>query len=250
MWFTLLQTGYSLKVKLAEMETYRDILCRQIDTLQTFFDASVDANNTNNSSKLNYATLVATNLVMEYIQVICNYKDLINTINLIDVIENSTESINELQEENTKGKSHVHISENHLSSPSSHRYANGAASSTHNSPLTGRLTPKGHRRTGSDPFAFRQNPPHQVQGSKSSHVRFSTGGSNGGTHNSNCISPPDISGIDFRGEAITFKATTAGILSTLSYCIDAMNKREEYWQKKFEKVKICVYVISACVCTL
>ena len=47
----------------------------------------------------------------------------------------------------------------------------------------------------------------------------------------------DLSGIDFRGEAITFKATTAGIIASLSHCIDTMARREDYWQKKFDKVK-------------
>ena len=45
-----------------------------------------------------------------------------------------------------------------------------------------------------------------------------------------------MSGIDIRGEAVTFKATTAGLISTLSHCIELMNRREESWQKKFEKV--------------
>nr|KAF6489117.1 hypothetical protein HJG59_003160 [Molossus molossus] len=35
--------GHSLREKLAEMETFRDILCRQVDTLQKFFDACADA---------------------------------------------------------------------------------------------------------------------------------------------------------------------------------------------------------------
>lgn len=43
-------------------------------------------------------------------------------------------------------------------------------------------------------------------------------------------------GIDFRGEAITFKATTAGILATLAHCIDIMNKREDYWHRRLERV--------------
>lgn len=48
----------------------------------------------------------------------------------------------------------------------------------------------------------------------------------------------DLSGIDFRGEAITFKATTAGIIASLSHCIDVMSRREDYWQKKFDKVQL------------
>ena len=49
-------------------------------------------------------------------------------------------------------------------------------------------------------------------------------------------SPKGINGIDFKGEAITFKATTAGILSTLSHCIELMMKREDSWQKRIDKV--------------
>lgn len=38
-----LQKGHSLREKLAEMETFRDILCRQVDTLQKYFDGCADA---------------------------------------------------------------------------------------------------------------------------------------------------------------------------------------------------------------
>ena len=41
--------------------------------------------------------------------------------------------------------------------------------------------------------------------------------------------------IDFRGEAMTFKATTAGLLNTLSYCVEIMSKREDTWQRKLDK---------------
>uniref|UniRef100_A0A4W5PUX9 Sesquipedalian n=1 Tax=Hucho hucho TaxID=62062 RepID=A0A4W5PUX9_9TELE len=34
--------GHSLREKLAEMETFRDILCRQVDTLQKYFDGCAD----------------------------------------------------------------------------------------------------------------------------------------------------------------------------------------------------------------
>ena len=36
------QKGHSLREKLAEMETFRDILCRQVDTLQRYFDNCSD----------------------------------------------------------------------------------------------------------------------------------------------------------------------------------------------------------------
>merc|ERR1711862_563012 len=41
--------------------------------------------------------------------------------------------------------------------------------------------------------------------------------------------------IDFKGESFTFKATTAGILSTLSHCIELMSQREDAWKKRWER---------------
>lgn len=52
------------------------------------------------------------------------------------------------------------------------------------------------------------------------------------------VTPKGINGIDFKGEAITFKATTAGILATLSHCIELMVKREESWQKRHDRVRL------------
>ncbi|KAI2664421.1 Ceramide transfer protein [Labeo rohita] len=52
-------------------------------------------------------------------------------------------------------------------------------------------------------------------------------------------------GIDFKGEAITFKATTAGILSTLSHCIDILVKKEDSWQRRLDKKMTTVYSASA-----
>ena len=39
------QLGYDFHTKLAEIETYRDILCRQVDTLQGYFDSLAAENN-------------------------------------------------------------------------------------------------------------------------------------------------------------------------------------------------------------
>ena len=102
--------------------------------------------------------------------------------------------------------------------------------SAHHSPLPSRFTPaahKGHRRTGSDPFSFRPTsvPLKAIN-------RFSAGGASPSLSGH----PVDLNGIDFRGEAITFKATTAGIIASLSNCIETMARREDYWQKKFDKV--------------
>ncbi|XP_025831112.1 collagen type IV alpha-3-binding protein isoform X2 [Agrilus planipennis] len=41
--------------------------------------------------------------------------------------------------------------------------------------------------------------------------------------------------VDFRGEALTFRATTAGLLDTLAHCIELVSQREEAWRKRLEK---------------
>ena len=41
--------------------------------------------------------------------------------------------------------------------------------------------------------------------------------------------------IDFRAEAITFKATANGILFSLSNCIDTLSRSEENWRKRLDK---------------
>ncbi|XP_072228561.1 ceramide transfer protein-like isoform X4 [Leuresthes tenuis] len=126
--------GHSLTEKLAEMETFRDILCRQVDTLQKYFDSCADAVS----------------------------KDELQRDKIVEDDEDDF-------------------------------------------PNT---------RTDGD-FLYNHN------GSKEKLFQ--------------CLSPKGINGIDFKGEAITFKATTAGILATLSHCIDLMVKREDSWQKRLDK---------------
>uniref|UniRef100_A0A672MSD9 Ceramide transfer protein n=1 Tax=Sinocyclocheilus grahami TaxID=75366 RepID=A0A672MSD9_SINGR len=127
--------GYSLQEKLAEMETFRDILCRQVDTLQKYFDNCADI-----------------------------------------------DSKDEL-----------------------------------------------HRDKASDDeedfLTSRPNGDYLLNNNNSSKEKlFSVDSLKGSL------------GIDFKGEAITFKATTAGILSTLSHCIDILVKKEESWQRRLDKV--------------
>ncbi|KAM9743847.1 ceramide transfer protein-like isoform 2-T3 [Menidia menidia] len=124
--------GHRLREKLAEMETFRDILCRQVDTLQKYFDSCADA-----------------------------------------------VSKDEFQRDREEDEDEF--------------------------PTT---RPDGEHN-------------HNNNGSKEK--LFSP------------ASPKGINGIDFKGEAITFKATTAGILSTLSHCIELMVKREDSWQKRLDK---------------
>ncbi|CAG2111415.1 unnamed protein product, partial [Medioppia subpectinata] len=41
--------------------------------------------------------------------------------------------------------------------------------------------------------------------------------------------------MDLKRDAITFKATTAGIIATLSHCIELMHQREDNWKRRLEK---------------
>lgn len=46
---------------------------------------------------------------------------------------------------------------------------------------------------------------------------------------------PTEQAIDFKGEAITFKATSEGVIATLQHCVDLMVQREDAWRKRWEK---------------
>ncbi|XP_061822255.1 ceramide transfer protein-like isoform X1 [Nerophis lumbriciformis] len=127
--------GHSLREKLAEMDTFRDILCRQVDTLQRYFDGCADGVS----------------------------KDELQRDKIVEDDEDdfpSTRTDGEFLHNNNNGSKD-------------------------------KLFP--------------------------------------------CSSTKDVNAIDFKGEAITFKATTAGILATLSHCIDLMVKREDSWQKRLDK---------------
>ncbi|XP_076465042.1 ceramide transfer protein-like [Babylonia areolata] len=128
--------GRGLKEKLAEMETFRDILCRQIDTLQSYFDSCASA--------LQHGAAQ----------------------DLPDEIED------DIDLEHTSPEIH-----------SSHAEA--------------------LRLRGKD-----------LESILSQH----------GGHS-----------VDFKGEAFTFKATTAGIIATLSHCIELMSQREDAWKKRLER---------------
>ncbi|XP_026862056.2 ceramide transfer protein isoform X5 [Electrophorus electricus] len=133
--------GHSLQEKVAEMETFRDILCRQVDTLQTYFDSCVSGHHRE-----------------------------------------------ELQKDKVKDGDDDDDDDD--------------------SPIS---------RTDGD----------YLLDDSCKEKLFPV------------ASPRGPAGIDFKGEAIAFKATTAGIFSTLSHCIETMVKREERWQRRLEKSEKC-----------
>ncbi|XP_075397296.1 ceramide transfer protein isoform X2 [Tenrec ecaudatus] len=162
--------GHSLREKLAEMETFRDILCRQVDTLQKFFDACADA-----------------------------------------------VSKDELQrDKGLKGlKVNKRPSSSEATKPTWKKYT---------SLCDHEVSKRSVVEDDEDDFPTTRSDGdflHNTNGNKEKIFPH--------------VTPKGINGIDFKGEAITFKATTAGILATLSHCIELMVKREESWQKRLDK---------------
>ena len=47
-----------------------------------------------------------------------------------------------------------------------------------------------------------------------------------------------LSPMDFKAEAITFKATANGVLFSLATCIEIFSRSEEHWRKKLEKEQV------------
>lgn len=41
--------------------------------------------------------------------------------------------------------------------------------------------------------------------------------------------------VDFKGEAITFRATTAAVLETLNNCLEMLSQKEESMKKKLDR---------------
>lgn len=141
--------GRSLREKLMEMDTFREILCRQVDTLQTYFDSCADT-----------------------------------------AISNSVHDDQGVQDDIFEDDQIDHDADDEMDGLSS-------------TPTPGGLM-NSKRRSMSE-----------------------TGPINHFSHSKYAI--------DFKGEALTFKATTSGILATLSHCIDLLTKKEEYWKRKYEK---------------
>lgn len=176
---TSMKSNHNVQMKLAEIMTYREILCRQVDVLQAFYDAASEIQASRSIGQSNSSSPEVTT----------------GPIGPARSIDEHPEEVEEF----------VKPSSSSTSLP---------RSMAPTSPIPARLNPiKGHRRTESDPFAFQQHTrPLQYH-----------------------RTPIDVANIDLRGEAITFKATTAAIVASLSHCVELMSKREEYWQKKIEK---------------
>lgn len=52
---------------------------------------------------------------------------------------------------------------------------------------------------------------------------------------SNSFFLDELPALDFKGEAITFRTTTAAVLDTLAHCAELVTQREEAWRKRLER---------------
>lgn len=193
---TSLKRGRGLKEKLAEMETYRDILCSQVDALQLYFDglALQHAGSNGLHSNSNPPTTSETPSAS-------STRDLLDDGDDSDM-DNDLPSIHQ---------------------PSSHPPSKTSGTSSTETPppnpaIQSLHHGSGHRRTPSSVSAAGSN--------------FSSGGTPKHAAHQGAAGQQAM---DFKGEAITFKATTAGILATLGHCIELMSQREETWHQKLSK---------------
>ncbi|XP_075216905.1 ceramide transfer protein isoform X2 [Lycorma delicatula] len=51
----------------------------------------------------------------------------------------------------------------------------------------------------------------------------------------NVVSEHALKAVDFKGEAMTFKATARAVLTTLQHCLEAVGQREEVWRRRLER---------------
>ncbi|XP_012277548.1 collagen type IV alpha-3-binding protein [Orussus abietinus] len=54
-------------------------------------------------------------------------------------------------------------------------------------------------------------------------------------HKTQSTFDPADKAVDFKGEAITFKATSEGVIATLQHCLELMSQREDAWRRRWEK---------------
>lgn len=149
--------GHGLKEKLAEMETFKDILCRQVETLQAYFDAC------------------ANSLTKGFEPYHKEFEKL--------AIDDVDDEYDDDDDEN------VTI-------------------------VDGIIKSKGANKT------TLANKEGIILNKDANKAR---------------IEDHAAMGLDFKGEAFTFKATTTGILHNLALCIEIMQQREDFLKKKLDK---------------
>nr|XP_023420211.1 collagen type IV alpha-3-binding protein [Cavia porcellus] len=238
--------GHSLREKLAEMETFRDILCRQVDTLQKYFDVCADTVSKDELQRdKGYLNGGLWNLSAISLERQVQVDQSVMSLVVIRSPMRMAAAGPMMGDCKRVTIDPVHPSQ-------------GGSTRLHGGGLQDVL------HTSCPPHALQQNGCCARYQWKWSNIIILSPGRRlitmevdamsetcAGLFSRNIgylavalvpcfsvfphVTPKGINGIDFKGEAITFKATTAGILATLSHCIELMVKREDSWQKRLDK---------------
>ncbi|KAJ4434432.1 hypothetical protein ANN_22994 [Periplaneta americana] len=198
--------GRGLKEKLAEMETFRDILCRQIETLQGYFDACAEA-----STSLKHGT------------------------GLQDEHSGTTSNAGELKDKEMhivlvgrpKGKRHLRRPrcrwEDNIKMDLMEEY--DGMDWINVAQVRDRWL--AYVRVNNEPPGSQKAIIMPPCCENASCVNCMVGSDTAAQHGAHAI--------DFKGEAMTFKATTAGVLATLQHCLELLGQREETWRRRLER---------------
>ncbi|THD23381.1 Collagen type IV alpha-3-binding protein [Fasciola hepatica] len=261
-----------LREKLAEMETFKDLLCKQVDSLQAYFDAC--------------------NMIMQHVAPDRLQDWVDGTVNVDSDLPNDDARPSDgtpwCQETEEKEEDHL-ISHHSVEADLPPQFSNpqvtnlrgvqstpeGNESCTDEdddhyltpTPSVAARTPKSNRRSADDAFPpsssgggvggffsrflpFRSNsqstPPQPptvtVQSATKSSKNENFGSEPTVTRSSSrfenlkrVLKRHGAYALDFRGESHMFKATAAGILTNLSHTIELMQQNEEQWRKRLER---------------
>lgn len=257
-----------LREKLAEMETFKDLLCKQVDSLQAYFDAC--------STIMQH---VAPDRLQDWVDGTVNMDaDLLDgdghtseSTSWHEQDENYPMSLNSVEQDQSSHHSEAEVIrlqgvQNGLESNESCTDEDDDHFLTP-TPSVAARTPKSNRRSTEGPL-----PPNSGSGNGggffSRFLPFRSGSqstspqppasatqltmksaknensSPNSTSNSSSSRFDNLKrvlkrhgayAIDFRGESHMFKATAAGILTNLSHTIELMQQNEEQWRKRLER---------------
>ncbi|CAK9303561.1 unnamed protein product [Gordionus sp. m RMFG-2023] len=234
--------GLGLREKLAEMETFRDILNHQIDNLQHYFDSCLRLNHPPCGNGCN--NRLRPNVIGE--SVCTHYENGFKP-------DDDSDTFNSFSANNignaTKSQSSQPLA-THRRTPSlpvtsilSKIDLFGAGSlirEKFNRSLFGECDKPHSERVEDEPtvdtrliehFENNGTASNGEEGLSANDITLTTA-EDRPLKRKNGYWPQSL---DFKGEAFTFKATTSGLIATLSHCIDILYQREEHWKKKLEK---------------
>jgi len=224
--------GSTLRDKINEIETFRDILMRQLETLQIYFDNQVFSNNNEpNDAMSNSSALHASsgnNTISDDHSLQSNERrdDPITTTPKLTNLANlkATSKLNTLSMIKSSCS-------NQFTSPSINSHPSHQRHHSYSNPqfIHQSSQSKHHKRS----FSHNSNN-LEILKPGSSINSFSESQKSLTSLNSK-LNQSSLSSLDFKGEAINFKATTDSLLDTLNVVLEIMQQKEDLLTKKFEQ---------------